>query len=74
MPLNHNTNRWSFDSKPARDTTPREPIVALGWTQQQWDRVWAWYESVTDRSPARTDAAYKAVNLEWQRRKGSLVP
>ena len=75
MPFNHNTARWDFDSKPRRPLHQHEPIVALGWTQQQWDKVWDWYEQMMGVRPAyRNDSTYKAVNMEWQRRKGSLQP
>lgn len=75
MPFDHNTCRWVFERKPILPTQRREPIVALGWTQQQWDRVWDWYETVVGIRPAyRNDSTYKAVNMEWQRRKGSLQP
>ena len=76
MPFDHNTNRWRFDKRPTRPVTEPRPIVALGWTQQQWDKVFAWYEEVMDVRVIYRDSASvrQAVNMEWQRRKGSLQP
>lgn len=76
MPFDYTTGRWAFATKPAKPApVSREPIVALGWTQQQWDKVWDWYEQMMGVRPAyRNDSTYKAVNYEWQRRKGSLQP
>lgn len=77
MPFDHNTCRWVFERKPAKHApVSREPIVFLGWTQKQWDKVFAWYEEVMDVRVIYRDSAsvHQAVNMEWQRRKGSLQP
>ena len=77
MPFDYTTGRWAFATKPAKPApVSREPIVALGWTQKQWDKVFAWYEEVMDIRVIYRDSASvrQTVNMEWQRRKGSLQP
>ena len=47
----------------------------LGWTDRQWDKVFRWYEDVTGQPLTdHSTQTRQMVNLEWQKRKGSLQP